>query len=133
MIIKLTKSHRPTGLPERVNTRILKLAPKVIQEQSQQLENEDSLSTVPTDTSINIQSPINNTDNLPKRGRDRPKKITTTFNIKENKDTTTWKHSAFDRNLKACKENVNPREAVVTISRAEREGKWEKRNNQNMR
>uniref|UniRef100_A0A0K0FJP4 Integrase catalytic domain-containing protein n=1 Tax=Strongyloides venezuelensis TaxID=75913 RepID=A0A0K0FJP4_STRVS len=84
MIIKLTKSHRPTGLPERVNARILKLAPKVIQEQSQKLANEDSSITVPTDTSISIQPPINSTDNLPKRGRGRPKKITTTFNIKEN-------------------------------------------------
>uniref|UniRef100_A0A0K0FZ91 Transposase n=1 Tax=Strongyloides venezuelensis TaxID=75913 RepID=A0A0K0FZ91_STRVS len=85
MIIKLTKSHRPTGLPERVNAWILKLALIVIQEQLQKLENEDSSSTVSTDTLISIQFPINNTHNLPKRGRGRSKKIITTFNIKENK------------------------------------------------
>uniref|UniRef100_A0A0K0FRB2 Uncharacterized protein n=1 Tax=Strongyloides venezuelensis TaxID=75913 RepID=A0A0K0FRB2_STRVS len=35
-------------------------------------------------------------------------------------DTTTWKYSAFDRNSKACKEDVNPREAVVTLSSGKR-------------
>uniref|UniRef100_A0A0N5BHM8 RNA-directed DNA polymerase n=1 Tax=Strongyloides papillosus TaxID=174720 RepID=A0A0N5BHM8_STREA len=45
MIVKITNSKRPTGLPEKVNARILKLAPKIIQEQSQHLEDTSSSTT----------------------------------------------------------------------------------------
>uniref|UniRef100_A0A0K0E4Y9 Integrase catalytic domain-containing protein n=1 Tax=Strongyloides stercoralis TaxID=6248 RepID=A0A0K0E4Y9_STRER len=67
MIVNITNFHRHTGIPEIANARILKMAPKIIQQQFLEQQQRASTEIQPTTTLVNDQI-------INKRQCGRPKK-----------------------------------------------------------